>query len=83
MSLDEKGQEHRTRIVETTACQWCSGLTPVRAKGRTPRFCGPQCRNAEFRARRRVETAKKELQDAQMALLAGGTHVDQLTISDA
>lgn len=83
MSVNEKGQPHQTRIIETTACQWCSAMTPIRAKGRTPRFCSPTCRNAEFRARRRVATLEKELQAARMALLTGGTHADQMTIAEA
>lgn len=68
----EKGREYVTPVVEFLACAWCTNAVPVRAAGRRPRFCSPDCRRAEHRARRRVDAAYTELLDAEEALKRGG-----------
>jgi len=68
----EDGIEYSTPVVEFLACEWCDKATPVRATGRRPRFCGPECRLAHHRARQRVERAYAELLEAETALETRG-----------
>lgn len=70
---DEKGRELVTPVVELIPCLWCNAATPVRAKGRRPKFCSPECRLARHRAQQRVDRAYAELLDAEEALKRGAT----------
>lgn len=69
---DEKGRPLVTPVVEAGVCAWCGNATEIRAKGRRPRFCSPDCRRAEHRAKKRVDAAYTELLDAEEALKRGG-----------
>jgi hypothetical protein len=51
-------------------CQWCGRW--MAAKRCDQRFCGPRCRQAAHRARRRVAALTAE----QRAYLLGATHGD-------
>lgn len=70
---DEKGNSYATPIVEFVACQWCNAAVPKRAKGRPPKFCGPDCRTARQSAQRRVESTYRAWVEAEDALKRGGT----------
>jgi ribosomal protein L40E len=51
---DETGKPYATRITHYALCVRCGAQMPVRALGRTPRYCGPTCRVAANRAERKV-----------------------------
>lgn len=72
MSTDEKGNEITSPEVEISSCTWCGDAMPVRARGRRPKFCQPQCRSRHWRATQRVTAAYAELLAAEEALRAGG-----------
>jgi DNA-directed RNA polymerase subunit RPC12/RpoP len=54
-------REHRQRP-DTITCPWCGTTIPVKARGRTPKWCSDTCRHRAWEQQRAADSGRSAVQ---------------------
>lgn len=60
-SSGAKVREHRQRP-DTITCPWCGTTIPVKARGRTPKWCSDTCRHRAWEQQRAADSGRSAVQ---------------------
>ena len=60
-SSGAKVREHRQRP-DTITCAWCGTTIPVKARGRTPKWCSDTCRHRAWEQQRAADSGRSAVQ---------------------